>query len=105
MAPDLHIARRDRNDEVDLVLRGELDISSVPALREALRELRDEDVSRVRLDISQLQFVDSTGLRALLVAHRESSVAGWKLALTRAPEHVQQMFELTRTASVLPFED
>src|SRR5438270_463181 len=57
------------------------------------------------LDISALESVDWTGLRSLLVAARDARVHGWKLALTRAPAHVQQMFELTRTEDVLPFED
>src|SRR5437762_3523253 len=105
MAPALEIHRRPLDDGVELELRGELEIATVSLLRRVLHELRDEDVSRVRLDISGLDFVDSTGLRALLVAHREASVAGWELALTRAPAHVQQMFELTRTEGLLPFED
>jgi anti-sigma B factor antagonist len=105
MAATLAIDRHPLEDGVELELRGELEISTVPHLRRALRDVRDEDVSLVRLDISGLEFVDSTGLRALLVAHRQASVAGWRLALTRAPAHVQQMFELTRTQGVLPFED
>ena len=86
-------------------MEGELDISTVPRLRDALREARGQDVPLVRLDISQLSFIDSTGLRALLVASREAEVEGWRLALTRAPAHVQQMFELTRTEGLLHFED
>jgi anti-anti-sigma factor len=86
-------------------MEGELDISTVPRLRDALREARGQDVPLVRLDISQLSFIDSTGLRALLVAAREAEVEGWRLALTRAPAHVQQMFELTRTEGLLHFED
>jgi anti-anti-sigma factor len=86
-------------------MEGELDISTVPRLRDALREARGQDVPLVRLDISQLSFIDSTGLRALLVAAREAEVEGWRLALTRAPAHVQQMFELTRTEGFLRFED
>jgi anti-anti-sigma factor len=105
MARTLEIARHPLEDGVELELRGELEISTVGLLRQALREARDEEASLVRLDVSGLDFVDSTGLRALLVANREASVAGWKLALTRAPPHVQQMFELTRTQGLLPFED
>jgi anti-anti-sigma factor len=86
-------------------MEGELDLSTVPRLRDALRELRGRNVPLVRLDISQLSFIDSTGLRALLVAAREAEVEGWRLALTRAPAHVQQMFELTRTEGLLGFED
>jgi anti-sigma B factor antagonist len=105
MSSTLDIQRSPLADGVELALDGELDISTVGLLREHLRDLRNTGVKLVRLDISSLQFVDSTGLRALLAAQREAEVAGWRLALTRAPPHVQQMFELTRTEGVLPFED
>jgi anti-anti-sigma factor len=105
MSSTLDIERRPIEGGVQLVLDGELDISTVPDLRARLRALRDEDVTVVRLDISALRFMDSTGLRVLLSAQREAQVAGWRLALTRAPAHVQRMFELTRTEGVLPFED
>jgi anti-anti-sigma factor len=105
MAPTLDIESHPLDGGVELVLTGELDISSVSQLRDELRRLRTAEVPLVRLDISALEFVDSTGLRSLLVAARDARVHGWKLALTRAPAHVQQMFELTRTEDVLPFED
>jgi anti-anti-sigma factor len=105
MSPALDIDQRPFDGGVELILDGELDITTVPQLREALRTLRDEGVERVRLDISQLTFMDSTGLRTLLGTSRQAEVEGWRLALTHAPPHVQQMFELTRTEGFLRFED
>jgi anti-anti-sigma factor len=105
MSPALDIDQRPLDSGVELILEGELDITTVPALRNALRDLRDRDVALVRLDISQLAFMDSTGLRTLLDTSRQADVEGWRLALTRAPAHVQQMFELTRTEGFLRFDD
>src|ERR671923_28818 len=73
MAAALEIDRHPLEDGVELELRGELEISTVPLLRRALREVRDEDVSLVRLDISGLEFVDSTGLRAPQPTRRSGS--------------------------------
>jgi anti-anti-sigma factor len=104
MAPTMDIESHPLDGGVELVLTGELDISSVPQLRDELRRLRKAEVPLVRLDISALDFVDSTGLRSLLEAAEDARVHGWKLALSRAPPHVQHMFELTQTEDVLPFE-
>ena len=75
MAPTLDIESHPLDGGVELVLTGELDISSVSQLRDELRRLRTAEVPLVRLDISALEFVDSTGLRSLLALPERRS--GW----------------------------
>lgn len=52
-----------------LVVRGELDVATVPALREQLAALASE---RVVVDLSAVTFVDSVSLAALLTAARRA---------------------------------
>ncbi len=49
-----------------LALAGELDIAAVPVLRQAVDELLSPHLRAVTLDLATLDFVDVTGLRALL---------------------------------------
>jgi anti-sigma B factor antagonist len=49
------------------VLDGEVDVSVAPALMERLRDAVDSDVDQVVLDLSGLTFIDSSGLRMILV--------------------------------------
>ena len=55
-------------------LVGELDLFTAPGLHERLSTLFDEGVRTLTLDLSELEFIDSTGLAELVVAlkrHRE----------------------------------
>lgn len=65
-------------DRVRLVLSGELDLAVVGMLADRLRELRKAGRD-VRLDLAQLDFIDSSGLRALIAALAESRADGWRL--------------------------
>jgi anti-anti-sigma factor len=57
-------------DRVVVEVRGELDMASVDALREALDELRGAGWNSVVLDLRELTFIDSSGLALLLHAER-----------------------------------
>ena len=46
------------------------------------------------LDLQDLQFVDSAGLRVILAAHERSRESGQELALTPGTEQVQRLFTI-----------
>ena len=79
-------------------LIGELDLVSEPVLSAALAEA---DGKPLRVDLSELAFMDSTGLRALLSLQREHADVKLRGPL-QAP--VQRLLELTQTLQILPFE-
>lgn len=62
-------ARRLENAAV-LVARGELDLATVGILEAALEQASLDDHSRVVVDLSAVNFMDSTGMRALIVANQ-----------------------------------
>jgi anti-anti-sigma factor len=83
-----------------LVLRlsGELDLVSEPILTAALERARGRPA---RIELADLAFMDSTGLRVLLSAARE--LPGLTLAgPLQAP--VRRLLDLTQTHAILPFE-
>lgn len=53
-----------------VTVRGELDMLTVPELRSALNEEIDRGVSRLVLDLSDVSFIDSVSLAAIVNAHR-----------------------------------
>lgn len=80
-----------------LRLSGELDLVSEPAFEQALAAV---EAQPVRIDLSELAFMDSTGLRALLSAAR----AREDLTLSgRLQTPIQRLLELTQTLEILPF--
>jgi anti-anti-sigma factor len=74
--------RQDPGGYLRLVLLGELDLASVPKFTTTLRQLKMES-EHVRLDLSQLQFIDSTGVNALVVGLRDARADEWDLEVHR----------------------
>jgi anti-sigma B factor antagonist len=87
-----------RNGTAALAVAGELDLATVPALKDALAQL--EGTPALELDLSGVSFMDSSGLRALLTARRDAQAAGRRLRLVAVPPAVSRVLELTRTAAL-----
>ena len=91
----------DPDQAVRLTLVGDLDLEAADVLTPRLAELKMTG-RRTRLDLSQLRFIDSGGIQALLVALTDARWDGW--ALEVAPEvspSVQRAAEIVGIAQVL----
>jgi anti-anti-sigma factor len=82
-------------------LTGELDISSSPRLIATLQDLARPPARRIDLDCSGVSFLDSTGLRALIVARNEATRHNVDLALADPSPAVRRVIEMTGLAGVL----
>lgn len=87
---------------VHVEARGELDLATVPELLARIAPHRRPG-NRVVIDLRPLTFMDSSGLRMLLVLHEASAGEGWELAVVQGPPEVQRVFELTGMDQLLPF--
>ena len=86
-----------------LVLEGELDLVSAPNLEAKLRKLCANGTKEITLDCSKLAFIDSTGVRAVLLANELCVHHGCDFSLTPGTDGVQHVFELTGLLEALPF--
>lgn len=86
--------RRDK-DHVVLTLRGELDLASAPILQTAIEGSEISSASALVLDLQELKFIDSTGLRVLLTAHESSQGRGQEFAVTSGSQQVQRLLSIT----------
>jgi anti-sigma B factor antagonist len=102
---EFKIAHRATEAGVTLAITGELDLSTGPVLAESIELLR-RDMKALTLDLSELSFMDSTGLRLLIELDQRAKRDKWKLVLIR-PQHETAAAVLTATGadSALPFED
>ena len=88
---------------VVLRCRGDLDLASADELAARLRAL-SEDLQAVLLDLDQLGFMDSSGLRVVLQAAETSREGSWQFAMTAGSEAVRRLLESAGVADRLPIE-
>ena len=92
-------------DAVRVRLLGALDMGTAPTLHAEVAQLRDAGFRRVLVDLRGLEFMDSSGLRALLTLHGQASNDGFALGIVPGNPTVQRVFEVTGTVELLPFMD
>ena len=90
-----------------LAVVGELDVGTAPRLREVLVRLAADTgrPPRVVLDLSGVDFLDSTGLGVLLGGAKRLRAQGGGLALARAEPQVRKVLEVTRVIEILPLHE
>ncbi len=88
-----------------IVVGGELDLASGPALEEELARLWDSGTARLVVDLRELEFMDSTGLSILVKAHQRATDDGREFGLVRGPQQVQRLLDLTGVAERLKLVD
>ena len=104
MPPTLEVETT-RNGTVAVVAaRGELDLSGAAILEAELERLAAEpELATVVLDMRGLEFMDSSGLRLVVLADMRAREAGRRFALVRGSDTVHRVFEITRMSERLDF--
>lgn len=108
MAPDgshplFEVRTETADDRCTLFLLGELDLSSVAVLQEARRDA-SKMARDLTLDLSDLRFLDSSGLREILQADAEARSNGHTLSLRGGQPNVMRVFQISGLVDRLPFE-
>jgi anti-anti-sigma factor len=84
---------------------GELDTRSVSALERVVERHFSTRARKITLDLTDLAFIDSTGLAAVVLISRMCERDGRVLAIIPGPSAVQRLFEVTGLVDALPFRD
>ena len=82
-----------------LRLHGELDVAAIPIFEAELEQVSMREL--VIVDLTDLEFIDSSGIGALVRADQRAAEAGRRFALIRGSGQVSQLLELTGLAERL----
>jgi anti-anti-sigma factor len=85
-----------------LSIIGELDIATTPQLQDAVNEARAGGAYTVDIDLADLSFIDSTGLRMFLALNQQAASEGWSLVLARPSESLKTILQVTGVEDELP---
>lgn len=98
--------RSEREGDVHtLRLSGELDLATAAEVQRELEHVEATDAESIVLDLSELTFMDSTGVRLLVTAHARARADSNRLTLLRGGRAVQRILQLSGVEALLPFAD
>jgi len=79
---EFSISADDRDGRAHVMLRGELDLATAPELEE-LVNARVDAGQEVVVDLRELEFMDSSGIRVLVAAHARAGRTGTRVIVVR----------------------
>jgi anti-sigma B factor antagonist len=97
---DVNVSERDAC--AVLAVTGELDVATAPQLRQEAVRLTTAGHVHLVIDLSGVDFLDSTGLGVIVGVLKRARTHGGELAVAGAENHVRKVFEITRLSDVLP---
>ena len=74
---------------------GEIDVYTAPQLREAVLELIGQGVAHVIADLRAVEFLDSTGLGAIVGGQKRLRANEGSLVLAASPDRIVRLFRIT----------
>jgi anti-anti-sigma factor len=87
-------------------IEGEFDMAATFTVEPALEQaLEAPGLNAMTVDLTELRFIDSTGVGVLLRLDEETRARGVELTILRGPREVQRVFELAGLHEALPFTD
>jgi anti-anti-sigma factor len=104
MSP-LEIVTEKHEGQTRMALVGELDIASAPRFEEGLTEVERDTPGVLVLDLRRVDFIDSTGLRAVIGADERARAAGRRFVIIRGPAAVERVFSVTQLDQRLEIVD
>ena len=100
---DLRVVRNGRSTRIAPC--GELDIATTPELEQALADATADAATEIVLDLRELTFMDSSGLRALAEANTRAGESGVELSIWRGPRQIERVLEISGLGTLLPLVD
>ena len=92
----LDVTTEQHPGQTRVVLVGELDIASTQTLENELLAIEANSPGTLVLDLRRVEFIDSTGLRALIAADERARSDGRRLAVVRGPNAVERLLAVTQ---------
>jgi anti-sigma B factor antagonist len=101
MAPSFEMRIKEENASTVIDLIGDLDFHTARRLREKLLELHAGGANNVVLDMTSLEFIDSSGLSVLVAGLKRLRNSQGNLTLRAIPEQTRRVLEVSGLSRVL----
>ncbi len=96
----MEITIREESGISVLHLKGRLDLASGSGLKEQVKQLLDMEKTLVHLNLSEVDFINSSGLGVLVSIMKEVRMRKGRLTLSELVSYVQEIFEITQLSHI-----
>ena len=97
------ITKNKENGVLTLALEGRLDTNTAPELEKEISTDMIDDVKSLILDLKELEYISSAGLRVLLAAQKKMNIRG-NMVVKNANDMIMDVFQITGFTDILTIE-
>jgi len=98
----MDISEDRKAEAVVLALSGKLDATTAKTFEDRILGVIGSGAQRLVVDLAQLEYVSSSGLRVFLLAAKRLHSTDRKIVVCSLKEHVRQIFDLAGFSSIIP---
>jgi anti-anti-sigma factor len=100
----MEIIKKIENGVCDLSLVGRLDTTTAPDLENEIKNTLTEDIKELNVNLEQLDYISSAGLRVLLFAQKTVNSLDGKMFVKNVKPEIMEVFEITGFTDILTIE-
>jgi anti-anti-sigma factor len=101
----MEISQREENGVVFLSFKGRLDGTSAPEAEQTIRNILENENTRLLFDLELLEYLSSAGLRVVLGAAKEMKRRDGKFVLCALNAYVKEVFEVSGFGAIIPIAE
>lgn len=92
------------NQNVIITLKGRLDTMTAPQLDDEAKNIDFDEVETVILNLKDLEYISSSGLRVILALYKNLKSKGGNLKIVNVSNTIMELFSMTGMADYLDIE-
>lgn len=85
-------------------IEGEIDTFTAPTLRDELESIAISEYNEIKLDLSNVNYMDSTGLGVFVAFYKKTLRQDRKLKLMHLTDRLERLFEITGLSELMDIE-
>lgn len=98
-------SKLDSNNKIwDINLEGELDVSTADKLKEYLNELLNQEIADMKLNLENLDYIDSTGLGVMIGILKKLKIESKEIYIVNSKNNVRKIFNITGLDKIFKME-
>jgi anti-anti-sigma factor len=96
----MDISKQTMDGTLIISVKGRLDTNTAPEFKEYF-DAESQGAAVIKIDLANLEYVSSAGLRSFLQIHKDCSARGAKYSIENANEAVSEVFAMTGFSGIL----
>ncbi len=96
----MEITVREAGTVMVLDLKGRLDLASGSRLKEEVKKIFENDNTQIHLNMSEVEFINSSGLGSLVSIMKEVRLLKGRFTLSNLANYVEEIFEITQLSHI-----